>query len=92
MNEVFFSADDPDRSIQPVCGKKRLDELIKHLKLSHLEHESGLFVVENISKQKVEAADGKSQASNCIYYALTKEYPHDHPALTNVGDFADILS
>jgi predicted cupin superfamily sugar epimerase len=55
-----------------------MHELIKQLELTHLDHESGLFVVENISNIEIEATDGRSPISSCIYYALTKEQPQNH--------------
>ncbi|MCZ6671627.1 MAG: cupin domain-containing protein [Verrucomicrobia bacterium] len=64
--------------IQHSGANERLEELISILQLSHLDHESGLFVVESISEILIEAPDGKSPASNCIYYALTKDHPQNH--------------
>ena len=58
--------------------KDRFEEIKKMLKLGSLEKESGLFAVENVSSLEVTAADGPSPASNCIYYALTREYPQNH--------------
>ena len=55
-----------------------MHHLIEQLELTHMDHESGLFVVENTSTIEIEAKDGKSPASNCIYYALTKEHPQNH--------------
>ena len=46
--------------------------------LTQLDHESGFYSVENISNIEITASDGGSPASNCIYYALTKECPQNH--------------
>src|SRR5210317_2137790 len=55
-----------------------MNEWIKQLGLQELDKESGLFVVEHSSSIEVEATDGLSPASNCIYYALTQEHPQNH--------------
>ena len=55
-----------------------MDEWINQLDLRYLDHESGLFAVESISNLEVQFEDGKSPASNCIFYALTQDYPQNH--------------
>ncbi|MCB1120246.1 MAG: cupin domain-containing protein [Verrucomicrobiae bacterium] len=55
-----------------------MENIIEKLNLKELEHESGLFRLECISRLQVEARDGPSPASNCIYYALTREFPQNH--------------
>ncbi|MDG2166309.1 MAG: cupin domain-containing protein [Opitutales bacterium] len=55
-----------------------MKDWIEELGLQHLDHESGLFAVENTSSIQVDSKLGSSAASNCIYYALTREHPQNH--------------
>ena len=55
----------------------RARELIDRLNLKHLNVESGLFSVIKVSDVMVEADDGPSPASNCIYLMLSKTYPQN---------------
>ena len=55
-----------------------MHDWIKQLGLEHLDHESGLFSIENTSEIVVQSKLGPSPASNCIYYALTREHPQNH--------------
>ena len=55
-----------------------MDDLINQLGLNYLDQESGFYTKESISAIEVSAKDGKSPASNSIYYALTKEHPQNH--------------
>ncbi len=59
-------------------GKTRAEELVRTLGLKHLNIESGLFKVLAVSDIEVEASDGKSPASNIIYFMLTKETPQNY--------------
>lgn len=56
----------------------RFEDLRKRLNLTHLDHESGFFAVEYVSAIEVEASDGRSHASNAIYYALNQDQPQNH--------------
>ena len=58
--------------------RDRLEELIDRLNLTQLEKESGLYVVKSLSTLRVSSTDGSSPASNCLYYALTRDYPQNH--------------
>lgn len=51
---------------------------IEQLGLEYLDHESGLFSVENVSDIYVDSQGGTTPVSNCIYYALTREHPQNN--------------
>lgn len=53
----------------------RAQQLIQSLGLRHLNAEAGLFSVIRVSDLEVTASDGKSPASNAIYYMLTPNEP-----------------
>jgi predicted cupin superfamily sugar epimerase len=53
----------------------RAQQLIQTLGLRHLNAEAGLFSVIRVSDLEVTASDGKSPASNAIYYMLTPNEP-----------------
>jgi len=55
-----------------------MKDWIKELGLQYLDHESGLYAVENTSHIQVDSKLGSSAASNCIYYALTRDHPQNH--------------
>lgn len=61
-----------------IPNQDRLETLKARLGLRHLEGEGGLFTEAYISNLSVEAGNGPSQASNGIYYALTKDHPQNH--------------
>ncbi|MCB0108779.1 MAG: cupin domain-containing protein [Caldilineaceae bacterium] len=56
----------------------RAQALIEALNLRPLNMESGFFNVVYISTHEINAADGPSRASNCIYYMLTQEAPQNN--------------
>ena len=55
-----------------------MNDWINQLGLQYLDHESGLYSVEHISEIEVQSNLGPSPASNCIYYALTRDHPQNH--------------
>ncbi|MDA0348766.1 MAG: cupin domain-containing protein [Verrucomicrobia bacterium] len=61
-----------------IPNKNRLESLKTRLGLRPLGGEGGLFTEAYVSNLMVEATDGPSPASNCIYYALTKDQPQNH--------------
>ena len=62
---------------QNLCAQDnaRAQQLIQTLGLRHLNAEAGLFSVIRVSDLEVTASDGKSPASNAIYYMLTPNEP-----------------
>jgi uncharacterized protein len=61
-----------------IPDQDRLETLKSRLGLRPLDGEGGFFTEAYVSHLMVEATDGPSPASNCIYYALTNDQPQNH--------------
>ncbi|WP_020651170.1 cupin domain-containing protein [Solimonas variicoloris] len=74
-----------------VAADARRDELIERLGLVPLNGEAGLFRVLRVSDLEVTAGDGRSPASNAIYFMLTPASPQNHLHWLYSDDYQSLI-